>query len=240
MATMPSRHHTLTDALASVLPQVHRLYVYLDGHADVPEAIKGEAKIVPIPAKFAPGLRANGKFLPLDLHGGDFLFAGFDDDIVYPPRYTAGLANSLESYDGNAVVGYHGVLLAEPFVRYRDGRTVFHFASRLAATRPVDVLGTGTMMFSTAKFRPDFRSWKQVNMMDLNIAVEAEMQNKPLVCLGRKQGFLRALDDDQPDSCYSLLLRDDSEQSRLARQLIGIRVERAISALRTGRSPAHL
>ena len=67
MATMPSRAATFPLALRSILPQVDRLYLYLDGHFEVPEVARGDPRIVSILSRDVPDLRGNGKFLALSL-----------------------------------------------------------------------------------------------------------------------------------------------------------------------------
>jgi hypothetical protein len=219
MATMPSRAATFPLALRSILPQVDRLYLYLDGHFDVPEAAQGDPRIVSILSKDIPGLRGNGKFLALSLEPAVCLYLGIDDDIAYPPNYVVSLSKGIQAYRDRAVVGYHGVILARPLVRYTRDRTVFHFAERLHAPKIVDVLGTGTIMFFSGSLSFDVRAWQHVNAGDLCLALEAARFELPLVCLARKQGFLHALEENQADSCYAALRRDDTRETALARQL---------------------
>jgi hypothetical protein len=219
MATMPSRAATLSLALRSILSQVDRLYLYLDGHSDTPQAAQGEPRIRCILSRDAPGLHGNGKFLALSFEPDPFRFIGVDDDIAYPANYAAALCEALRTYRGRAVVGYHGVILGRPLVQYHKGRTVFHFAEGLRSQRVVDVLGTGTVMFSSSVLNFDVNTWQHVNMLDVHLALEAARKKLPLVCLPRDQGFLRVLAGVQPDSNYSALLRDDSIQTALARQL---------------------
>jgi hypothetical protein len=219
MATMPSRAATFPLALRSVLPQVDRLYLYLDGHSDVPDAARGDPRIVSILSRDIPGLRGNGKFLGLSLEPAVCLYLGIDDDIAYPPNYVASLSQEIQAYRDRVVVGFHGVILARPLVRYTKGHTVFHFAERLDAPKIVDVLGTGTMMFSSGSLNLDVRAWQHVNTGDLSLALEAARVRLPLVCLARKEAFLRALAENQPDSCYAALLRDDTLETALAQQL---------------------
>ena len=125
------------------------------------------------------------------------LYLGVDDDIAYPPRYVASLCNGIRAYGNRPVVGYHGVILARPVVQLAKGHTVLHFAEKLDARKVVDLLGTGTIMFSPQRLRFDFRSWPHVNAMDLYLALEAARAKHPLVCLERDRGFLRALAEDQ-------------------------------------------
>jgi hypothetical protein len=220
MATMPSRAVTFRTALASVMPQVDCLYLYLDGHTDVPDAAKGDPRIVPILSRDIPDLHGRGKFLPLEIETGAFFYVGVDDDIRYPADYVASLRSGLRGHQERAVVGYHGTILTRPFVRYTRDRTVFHFAEKLVEQRVVDILGDGTAMFFTGALPFNFRSWRYVNMSSLHLAIEASRAKIPRICLQRGDGFLVALQENQPDSCFADLSRNDDRQTLLARELL--------------------
>jgi len=222
MATMPSRGQTMATVLRSIVPQVDRLYLYLDGHSEVPAAAQGEPRIVSVLSRDRPGLHGNGKFLPLSLESASFDFVGVDDDIAYPSDYVASLRAGRRKQPKGAVVGYHGMIFARPMVGYRQGRKVFHFKKGLDAPRVVDALGTGTVMFSTGHLRFDVDTWPYVNCADICLALEAAKAKVPLICLKRDAAFLRSLEGNQPDSCYSALKRDDSRHTLLAQHLIAM------------------
>src|SRR5215472_15189688 len=87
MATMPSRAATLPVAVHSIIGQVDRLYLYLDGHEEVPKSVRDNSRVIPIFAREEPGLGDGGKFLGLVRERERCLYIGVDDDIVYPPNY---------------------------------------------------------------------------------------------------------------------------------------------------------
>jgi hypothetical protein len=219
MATMPSRVDSFPAAFRSVVGQVDRLYLYLDGHDAVPPEAKGDPRVIPVFAEAFPGLRGNGKFIGLTLETNDCLYLGIDDDIVYPRDYASRTRKALAACDGPAVVGYHGSVLLDPFVSYVKSREVFWFAAALPKRRSVDVLGTGTVMFDTRTLRFDVRNWQHANMLDLYFALEAAAANVALICLPRPRGYLRVIEDRQSDSIYAKLLQDDSIETKLAIEL---------------------
>src|SRR5689334_9730019 len=63
MATMPSRATTFPLAVRSIIDQVDRLYLYLDGHEEVPKSVRDNPRVIPIFAREEPGLGCDGKFL---------------------------------------------------------------------------------------------------------------------------------------------------------------------------------
>ncbi|HEY8267516.1 MAG TPA: hypothetical protein VIG34_02510 [Xanthobacteraceae bacterium] len=225
MATMPARAHTFRAAFESIVGQVDRLYIYLDGHTEVPEFVRADPRAIPILSRDEPGLQANGKFLGLGRETGSFLYASVDDDFLYPPDFVAQLQDGLEREGGRAIVGYHGSILERPLLRYNQNRKVIHYGHAVLAKCEVDVLGTGAIMFSSKALQFDVRNWPWVNMVDLSLALAAAKAGLPLICLSRKKGYIGVLDQFQPDSIFVALRRDDSSQTDLARQLLAVRAQ---------------
>jgi hypothetical protein len=48
LATMPSRAASFPVAFRSIVHQVDRLYLYLDGHQEVPEVARSDRRVIPI------------------------------------------------------------------------------------------------------------------------------------------------------------------------------------------------
>jgi len=221
MATMPSRAHTVEAALASILPQVDRLYLYLDkyeGHA--PPAIFDDAKIVKIPSWRYPGMGGTGKFIGIELHSEPCLYYSFDDDIFYPPDYVETLTRALCRHHMRAVVGIHATFFQPPHRSYVRDRVMVHFRRQLYFDCHVDELGSGTMAFYTPSFRFEPRRWPFSDMCDLMIAIEAVRQGVPKIAIRRPGEFVRPLEQYQSDSVYHRTLHDDARQTKLMREAL--------------------
>ena len=219
MATMPSRAHTFQTAFRSIIDQVDRLYLYLDGHDAVPAVAKGDPRVIPIFSDAFPGLHGDGKFIGLTLEKNDCFYLGVDDDIVYPRDYVRRMSKTLAACRRSAIIGYHGSVLLDPFTSYAKSRESIWFAGELPRARHVDILGSGTVMFDTGTLRFDVRTWPHVNMTDINLASEAAAVNLALICLPRRRRYLRPLEEEQSNSIYARLLRDDSIETALAIEL---------------------
>jgi hypothetical protein len=221
MATMPSRQDTAPRAIESILGQVSVMWLFLDRFESVPSFAEHE-RIRVVTSQDHGDLRANGKFLGLALDNSHGTFFGVDDDIEYPPDYCATLERHLRRYSGRAVVGLHASIMRPPVASYRHDRLVLHRRSERKRFEEVDVLGSDTVAFRTTELRFDVRRWPTVNMVDLSFALVARNDGFPLVSVPRRQDWVKRLAEDQPDSIYAGLVRDDTRQTVLAHELLTV------------------
>ncbi len=224
MATMPSRSDTAHQALRSILPQVDRLYLFMDGFEGSPT--KTNSRIVALRSQDFGDLHADGKMLGL-MHAppGSVYFA-CDDDILYPSDYVATMCAHLERFGPRAVVGAHANILPARVTSYLNNRQCAPFWAELTTAREVDDLGTNSVAFAADQVRFDVRRWPSRNTVDLNFALECEQRGVRRVAVPRQRHWLRALAENQPDSIYRGLQRDDRRHTRLARQLMERRASR--------------
>src|SRR5262245_25163322 len=221
MATMPSRAATFPYAVRSIIRQVDKLYLYLDGFSECPAPARNDVRIVPIFSQDFPNLHANGKLLGLSLEKNPCLYVTVDDDLYYFRKFVTALRSALATHYDAAVVGYHGSILARPLVRYNLNRTIYHYTSGLDQETIVDIVATGAAMFSSDALRFDVRNWPFKNMVDLGMALEAAKAGLPLIAVARRPGeTLFALAEHQEDSIFAALKKDDSFQTALARELL--------------------
>lgn len=217
IATMPSRAHTFPRVLDAILPQLDRLYVYFDKLAAVPDGLARDPKIVPLLPSQVGELRGTGKFLGAALFGEPCLYFCFDDDIDYPANYVAVLRRALQRHCLRALVGVHYVFFEPPHLSYHTHRKVFHFSGELVADLHADLLGTGTVAFHTGSLPIDPRTWTEFNSCDLMLAIEAVKRELPRIAIRRPNGFVRAIEEHQPDGIYQEIARDDSRQTEIMR-----------------------
>ena len=223
MATMQCRFNTFKLAFESIINQVDKLYLYLDGYDDVPALVREYHHVTPILSKEIPDLHANGKFLGLAIENNECLYLSVDDDLQFPASFVESISTGLSRYGYKAVVGYHGSILSHPFNRYSKDRKVIVYDQSLMLPSEVDVLGTGAVMFFSKNFNFDIRDWTYTNMVDLGMAIEAAKLHLPLICLPRKKGFIQMLEKRQENSIFKKLLKDDTRQTDIARILIDLK-----------------
>ena len=220
MATMPSRLETVEIAIGSLINQVDRFYLFLD-HFEKTPGFANHEKIVVLTSEEHGDVRSAGKLLALEMDHQADIYMTVDDDILYPKNFTTRVTKALKKYDYEAVIGLHGCILHESIESYRKDRTVIQLGNRLRRDQKVDVIGSGAMAFSPKKLRFDVKQWRHINTTDLQFALEAKRRGLPLYSIARKRDWARFLQKGQPDSIYNKLIKDDSRQTVLARELQG-------------------
>ena len=212
---MPSRADTAPRAIASILEQVSRLWLFLDRFDVVPAHAEHE-RIRVLRSQDWGDLRANGKLLGLTCEAEPSVFFSVDDDVEYPADYCDTLETHLAQHGGRAAVGVHAALLSSPVASYVRDMTVLHRRAALDDATEVDLLGTDSTAFRTSTLNFDVREWEHVNLVDLSFALTARRESVPLVAIPRTKGWVNPLAERQPDSIWLGVRRDDTKQTMLA------------------------
>lgn len=190
LATIPTRHRTLESVVNSLLAQVDRLFVVLNGFVSVPDFLSRE-RITVIRSQDIGDLRDNSKLFGLYCFMGDAHYVTCDDDIVYPDDYVKTLVDAIEKYGRKCVVGVHGAIYGAGSRHFRD-RLLLHFEEALEEDLPVNVLGTGTVAFHTSTYRPDYLRFRATGMVDLMVAEQLSTSGVPCLSISRRPDFIRA------------------------------------------------
>jgi len=219
MATQPTRSHTAPLAIRRLLPQVDLLILHLDGFGWVPEWAIHPKILVDSFTDRSP-LGAEGKLIAHEYGAPNDLILVVDDDVCLPRDIVGRIIKELDSLPGKSVVGVHGSVLRRDLTSYVRDREVTHLHQRLGNLKQVDVVSTCVAGYYRRNFNPNFRSWEHKNMVDLQFAIDAQVQNVSPWLLPRKKNWVRFYEEKQPDSIYLKLTEDDITQTVLARQLL--------------------
>lgn len=231
MATMPTRGQTFVRSVASLLPQVDRLFIFLDRFEAVPKIV--HPKILMLRSQDFGDLRAHGKFLGLLMCHRKTLYFGVDDDIFYPTDYVARMAAFLSDNPPETIAGVHGSIFKPELTSYLKDRFVADFENAQSNPIDVDVIGAGTVAFACEALRFDVRPWQPSNMDDLHLALLCARMGLRRKVVARQKLWLRRLATRQPDSIRAAMLRDDSRETALAREI------QQIDRARPGRYPGQ-
>jgi hypothetical protein len=225
VCSIPERRELFERMLASLAPQVDELHVYLDRYDTVPDFVSNShPKLSVHLSRDLPGLRDNGKFVPLLDREDECYFFMVDDDIEYPPDYVNALVKKIEYYGRLAVVGVHGVQITEqPTGYFSSFRRVHWFIRELEQDKLVNNLGTGTVAFhSGSLIGLDYRSFSESGMADLYLAVLCKIRGVPMVALARPENWLVQLEEPVAENGVQNLFiegsQNDMKQSNLIRE----------------------
>ncbi len=222
LCSIPERAEQLQKVLRALAPQVDRISLYLDRYPEAPAFLEAwSEKLQVVLSRQQPGLRDNGKFLPLEQlkHESCWLFT-VDDDIAYPADYVAAMLKSLEHYGREVVIGVHGVLLPEQTEGYFSARyrKVHRFNKALENDSLVNVLGTGTMACHSSVLQGlELEHFAQPGMADLYLASWCQQHQIPLIAIARHTGWLEQLGNPEADSLWAEFRNADSAQAALVR-----------------------
>lgn len=186
LASIPERVESLERTVRSLLPQVDRVGVYLNGYDGVPAFLDHPRVDVARSQEYGdPG--DAGKFF----WAGDSDYAlSCDDDLVYPPGYAAYLIASVERYWHRAIVGLHGYRFKRSFETIYDSYAQLYRAlDGTERDHAVNVLGTGCMAWHRS-VGLDSAWFRSPNMADLWLAGAAQERRIPLIALKHRKSYL--------------------------------------------------
>ena len=196
MASYPARYGSLRQAVASIAPQVDRLFLYANGTTEGLPDLSGLGDVVVLDGREHAGdLSANGKVYPLRFLR-DCLVLTVDDDIVYPPDYAARMRAVLEACDLRCCACVHGSILPPKVGWYYERTRMFAGPRALAATQLVSLAGSGTFAFHQATLRCAFEDFLPQVMVDLRLSLAAREQGLPIWCVARPEGWLAPMENE--------------------------------------------
>lgn len=214
LASIPSRVDLLRQTVNSLLPQVDRLNVYLNGYETVPEFLR-QSRITVARSQETGDVGDAGKFYWVGECLGYYLTA--DDDIVYPPNYVQTLVDAIEDRGRMAVLGFHGNVLPADFTSFYKDRVNYRFGRVVEADVPVHVLGTGVCGFHRSTLELAYADFKAPNMADVWLMKRAREQGVPLVVLAHEAGWI--VPQKVPSGIYETHQRDPGKQDEILRAL---------------------
>jgi hypothetical protein len=210
LASIPSRVESLEQVIKSLLPQVDEIGVYLNNYQDVPAFLKHPRIRVARSQRYGD-VRDNGKFFFVEKTKATF-YATVDDDIAYPENYIAELIKHQKLLGGTQAVGVHGSIYPRPVKKLLSNRFLFHFSHPTEALTPVDMLGTGTLLFNRRYWGLRYAEILTPGMADVWLAVAAAKRGFGLWSIPRAENWMHALEQDEEGNLFQEGKFDDSVQ----------------------------
>ena len=213
LASIPSREQSLEQVVASLLPQVAGLGVYLNNWEHVPNFLK-HPKIQLSRSQDHGDVRDNGKFFFIDKTNATF-YATVDDDIAYPKDYISTLVGYQQMLGGTYAVGVHASIYPTTIKKLLRQRYLWHFAFEAPSLVPVDMIGTGTLLFERAYWQLDYSEIQTPGMADVWFAVAAKKRDFGLWVVPREAGWMTTIEQEDPEAnLFNEGRLDDSVQVR--------------------------
>lgn len=210
MASIPSRVASLQQVVDSLLPQVTELGVYLNGYEVVPDFLD-HPKIRVVRSQKHGDVRDNGKFFFLDKTKAVY-YATVDDDIFYPENYIATLIEQQKRLGGTHAVGVHGSIYPKPVKKLLANRHLWHFSRVSKSLNPVDMIGTGTLLFNQHYWKLAYSEFGTPGMADVWFAVAAAKRGFGLWSIPRSENWMHALELEEEGNLFREGKFDDSVQ----------------------------
>ena len=195
VATYPARMANLPRMLQSIVGQLDEVHVVLNEYShrqrrELP-AYGNVSYVIP-----KADLKDTGKFMrPAN---ADELIFLMDDDLVFPPDYTARLIDFYRRAPSQRIaVGLHGVVYSDLFEGAPSSRFVAKFDKALAQPMLVNQLGTGCLMIR-GDLMPSFAYMQSSQQfVDVRFARYCHEAGIARICISRAAGWVI---DQAPES----------------------------------------
>ncbi len=177
IASIPEREKKLKKTIESLLPQVDRMRIMLNGYDHTPEFLKD---IEHVHLDNSTGDAA--KFYGVEYLQG-YIFT-CDDDLIYPPDYIERTIDKINTY--KCPVSWHGRIYTRPYRGYKAVQKYIRYSWGCATDTEVDIGGTGVMGFHSSHINIRYSDFREPNMADVWMAVLCRQQGSKIMCLAHR------------------------------------------------------
>ena len=197
MATFPTRELIIAEVVESLLPQVDKLVIWVNGEMELPKACYHE-KVELYWGKDVLGfdIGCAGKFA-FAFEWDGYIFT-VDDDIVYAPDYVQKSIAKIEEYNRECVLSWHGRQTKLPITVYRSSKDMIKncsFQQTVEQDNECHFIGTGVMFFHASTIIPkyDFMEMRHTNVSDIHFAQSMDMRGIRTIVPAHDRKWLRPL-----------------------------------------------
>ncbi len=197
MATFPSRENLIGQVVESLINQVDKLVIWVNGEMELPQICYHE-KVELYWGKDVLGfdIGCAGKFA-FAFEWDGYIFT-VDDDIIYPSDYVERSIAKIEEYERKCVLSWHGRQTSLPITVYRSAKDMIKncsFQRNVEEDTECHIIGTGVMFFHTSTIVPkyDVMEMKHTNVSDIHFAQSMDMRGIKTIVAAHDRGWLKAL-----------------------------------------------
>ncbi len=200
IASIRPRERALARAVDSILPQVDRLYAYLNGYEAVPSCLLRDKVAHAITSEEAGWRGTECRFFFVDPKAyaagmrppQDAIHFPVDDDIEYPPDYVEKMLAAMDRNPG-ALVCVHASILSRPFESYATSRKQLSFVAGIERDAPAHIPGMGTSAYRLSEIPIGLKDFDGHRACDPVVATICHRRGIPVVSVARSAGWLKPL-----------------------------------------------
>jgi hypothetical protein len=182
IASIPEREDMLKLTVASLRPQVNRIFVSLNGYDHVPDFVDTDEYVL-----LDNSMGDAAKFYFAEQCKGYILTC--DDDLIYPLGYVDKMVAGVEKY--KCPCSLHGRFYSRPVMGFQESFFGFPCLNDVMTDVEVDVGGDGVMCWHTDLLKIRFEDFKQKNMSQLYFSKVCHEQGVKIMCLAHRTGYLK-------------------------------------------------
>lgn len=211
IVTLKEREDSLKQLIATLLPQVNMINVYLHGYDSTPSFLTSK-KITIAMGEDHGDL---DKFYWMnEVTGYHFIL---DDDLIIPKTFIKDSLKVVKEEGIKHIYSYHGCTPYRlPIASYYHDRISYPCLGEVFENVQVKVIGTGCMFYYTDT--PFIFAYKEQvpNMADIHFSLYAqEFLNKELVVVKHKEGYIKHSPIDLNNTIYAKAHNNDSIQTTI-------------------------
>jgi hypothetical protein len=185
LATLPERLDILPVCLQSLSPLVDHIYVALNGHVEIPAF-----KVTNCDFKLCDNSKGDAhKFEFVNNVTGLVLIS--DDDLVWTQEGVDILKRKVAQY--KCPVSFHGKKYDKPFKGFKSFSGNYRCLNTVVGDHPVDVIGSGTLIFNTSMIKFSMMDFPVKNMADIWFSKLCKEQGVPMMVAEHRIGVVRYL-----------------------------------------------
>lgn len=203
IASIPSRALQLKKTVESLLPQVDKINLSLNGYREIPKIFKHDK----VEIELTDGTDEQ-KFRKVE---GD-IYLSCDDDLIYPINYVEFIKHALENHD---IITFHGRNFQSLPISsyYKSKSSRYRCLDKVAHDIYVQFGGTGCAAFMPEKFMLTLKDFPHKYMADIQFAIAAKKARKKIVCLAHEAGWIKY--QEVGNTIFDRFKNEDFEQTAL-------------------------
>jgi hypothetical protein len=218
IASIPERENQLIRTVASILPYVDRLFLFLNDYCRVPSWLMNYTKVISfLSTAQKTNMGDGGKFFGLNkVSHENYYYFTLDDDMIYPPEYVWKMIEKIEKYNRKSIVGCGGYIM-KPTVShfYKDRQVNWHISMPNTTDRSVHILHTCLTAWHSSAVKFQYENCEKPNMADLWLALNAQQQKVPMILIERPSNWVKNQVIPFEKTIYGRYHNDCNEQTNI-------------------------